>query len=174
MDQVWFVAALFTFRILIFIVASLAVFMMRPLSTLTFGLLTPFCFIRAGSLVSVPALIATPLVFLTLLAAKMVSKRAGLLPTIRAFNYLGHEGLYYSLMMSTGLTSGAISDLFGLNHGVIDQSRYSHLVATVIGSAVIPAAMANAYFLPKHLLPSRLRTPAKEHAANSFPAEETA
>jgi hypothetical protein len=55
MDQVWFFAALFTFRILIFIVASLAVFVMRRLSTLTFGLLTPFCLIPAGSLVSVPA-----------------------------------------------------------------------------------------------------------------------
>jgi len=38
-------------------------------------------------------------------------------------------------MMSTGLTFGTISALFGLNHGIIDQTQYSHLVATVIGSA---------------------------------------
>ena len=56
-------------------------------------------------------------------------------------------------MMSTGLTFGTVSALFGLNHGVIDQSQYSHLVATVIGSAVIPTAVANAQFMPKHLLP---------------------
>src|ERR1035437_8093301 len=56
-------------------------------------------------------------------------------------------------MMSTGLTFGTISALFGLNHGVIDQTQYSHLVATVIGSAVIPTAIANARFMPRHLLP---------------------
>ncbi len=78
--------------------------LIRRLRTLTFGLLTPFYFIRAGSLVSVPALAATPLVFLALLAAKMVSKMVPLVPTVRAFNHTGHQGLYYSLMMSTGLT----------------------------------------------------------------------
>jgi len=129
--------------------------LIRRLRTLTFGLLTPFYFIRAGSLVSVPALIATPLVFVALFLAKMGSKLMPLVPTVRFFNYLGHEGLYYSLMMSTGLTFGTISALFGLNHGIINQSQYSHLVATVIGSAVIPTAIANAYFMPRHLLPQK-------------------
>jgi glutathione-regulated potassium-efflux system ancillary protein KefC len=129
--------------------------LIRRLRTLTFGLLTPFYFIRAGSLVSVQALIAAPLVFLALLAAKMTAKMVPLVPTVRAFNYLGHEGLYYSLMMSTGLTFGTISALFGLNHQIINQSQYSHLVATVIASAVVPTAIANAYFLPRHLLPKR-------------------
>jgi hypothetical protein len=55
--------------------------------------------------------------------------------------------------MSTGLTFGTISALFGLNHGIISQIQYSHLVATVIGSAVIPTAIANARFMPRHLLP---------------------
>lgn len=72
---------------------------------------------------------------------------------VRSFNYLGHEGLYHSLMISTGPTFGTISALFGLNHGIIDQSQYSHLVATVIGSAVVLTAIANAYFLPKHPFP---------------------
>ncbi len=34
-------------------------------------------------------------------------------------------------MMSTGLTFGTISALFGLNHAIIDQAQYSYLVATV-------------------------------------------
>jgi Kef-type K+ transport system membrane component KefB len=127
--------------------------LIRRLRTLTFGLLTPFYFIRAGSLVSIPALIAAPLAFVALLLAKMLTKLGSLVPTVRSFNYLGHEGLYYSLMMSTGLTFGTISALFGLNNGIINQAQYSHLVATVIGSAVVPTAIANAYFLPKHLLP---------------------
>jgi glutathione-regulated potassium-efflux system ancillary protein KefC len=83
----------------------------------------------------------------------MITKMAPLVPTVRAFNYVGHDGMYYALMMSTGLTFGTISALFGLNHHVIDQKQYSHLVATVIASAVVPTAIANAWFLPKHLLP---------------------
>ena len=127
--------------------------LVRRLRTLTFGLLTPFYFIRAGSLVSVPALIAAPFAFLALLAAKMVCKMVPLVPTVRAFNHVGHQGLYYSLLMSTGLTFGTISALFGLNHQIITGAQYSYLVATVIASAVVPTAIANAYFMPKHLLP---------------------
>ena len=126
--------------------------LIRRLRTLTFGLLTPFYFIRAGSFVSVPALRAAPLVFVALFFAKMISKVVGLLPTVKAFNYQREEGLYFTLMMSTGLTFGTISALFGLNHGIIDQAQYSHLVATVIGSAVIPTMIANAWFMPRHLL----------------------
>ena len=127
--------------------------LVRRLRTLTFGLLTPFYFIRAGSLVSVPALIATPVAFLGLLAAKMTGKMVPLVPTVRAFNHVGHQGLYYSLLMSTGLTFGTISALFGLNHDIISDAQYSYLVATVIASAVVPTAIANAWFMPRHLLP---------------------
>ncbi|HUJ81475.1 MAG TPA: cation:proton antiporter, partial [Candidatus Acidoferrales bacterium] len=127
--------------------------LVRRLRTLTFGLLTPFYFIRAGSFVSVPALVAAPLVFLVLFGAKMVSKMIGLYPTVKSFKYQREEGLYYTLMMSTGLTFGTISSLFGLSHGVITQAQYSYLVATVIGSAVVPTMFANAWFMPRHLLP---------------------
>ncbi|MFB3916340.1 MAG: cation:proton antiporter [Terriglobales bacterium] len=129
--------------------------LIRRLRTLTFGLLTPFYFIRAGSFVSVPALIAAPMVFVALFGAKMLSKIAGLLPTVKAFKYQREEGLYYTLMMSTGLTFGTISALFGLSHGIIDQAQYSYLVATVIGSAVVPTVIANAFFMPRHLLPRK-------------------
>jgi len=127
--------------------------LIRRLRTLTFGLLTPFYFIRAGSFVSVPALVAAPIAFLALFGGKMVSKIVGLLPTVKAFKYQREEGLYYTLMMSTGLTFGTISSLFGLSHGIIDQAQYSYLVATVIGSAVVPTMFANAWFMPRHLLP---------------------
>lgn len=126
--------------------------LIRRLRTLTFGLLTPFYFIRAGSFVSVPALVAAPLIFVTLFAAKMLSKVIPLFPTVKTFKYQREEGLYFTLMMSTGLTFGTISALFGLNHDVIDQAQYSHLVATVIGSAVVPTMIANAWFMPRHLL----------------------
>jgi Kef-type K+ transport system membrane component KefB len=62
--------------------------------------------------------------------------------------------MYTTLLMSTGLTFGTISALFGLSHGIINQAQYSSLVATVIASAVIPTVIANAFYLPRHLLPS--------------------
>jgi glutathione-regulated potassium-efflux system ancillary protein KefC len=55
--------------------------------------------------------------------------------------------------MSTGLTFGTISALFGLSHGIISEAQYSYIVAAVIGSAVVPTMIANAWFLPRHLLP---------------------
>ena len=57
----------------------------RRLRTLTVGFLTPFYFLRAGSLVSLPALINAPVVFLFLLAGKVFSKIFGLYPIIGCF-----------------------------------------------------------------------------------------
>jgi Kef-type K+ transport system membrane component KefB len=128
--------------------------LIRRLRTLTFGLLTPFYFIRAGSLVSVPALVAAPATLVVLFLAKMVTKMAGVFPSVRLFGHRQGADVYYTLMMSTGLTFGTISALFGLNHGIITSAQYSHLVAAVIGSAVIPTVIANAWFMPRHLLPA--------------------
>jgi glutathione-regulated potassium-efflux system ancillary protein KefC len=130
--------------------------LIRRLRTLTFGLLTPFYFIRAGSFVSVPALIAAPLTFVVLFLAKSLTKFAGVFPTTKVFRYGKQEAVYTTLLMSTGLTFGTISALFGLSHGVIDQAQYSYLVATVIGSAVIPTVIANAFFLPRHHIPATI------------------
>ena len=128
--------------------------LIRRLRTLTFGLLTPFYFLRAGSLVSVPALVAAPGTLVVLFFAKMVSKLAGVFPSVRIFGHREGADVYYTLMMSTGLTFGTISALFGLSHGVITPAQYSQLVAAVIGSAVIPTMIANAWFMPRHLLPT--------------------
>ena len=127
--------------------------LIRRLRTLTFGLLTPFYFIRAGSLVSMPALLAAPLAFVVLLLTKMATKIAGVYPVARFYKSPRQEATYTTLLMSTGLTFGTISALFGLSHEVIDQAQYSYLVAAVIGSAVVPTLIANAFFLPRHLLP---------------------
>src|SRR6266508_980913 len=126
--------------------------LVRRLRTLTFGLLTPFYFIRAGSFVSVPALIVAPLAFCFLLGAKMLTKFFGVFPITRAFRSPVREGLYTTLLMSTGLTFGSISALFGLSHGIVTQAQYSLLIAAVIGSAVVPTLIANAFFLPHHLI----------------------
>ena len=125
---------------------------LRRLRTLTTGFLTPFYFIRAGSFVSIPTLIAAPAAFLLLFLAKVLSKIFGLYPIITLFRKNTQERWYYTLMMSTGLTFGTISALYGFSHGIINQAQYSALVATVIGSAVIPTLIAGRAFLPKHLL----------------------
>lgn len=126
--------------------------LIRRLRTLTFGLLTPFYFIRAGSFVSVPALIAAPGAFMVLMLAKMATKFVGVYPVTKLYSSPRKEAMYTTLLMSTGLTFGSISALFGLSHKIIDQGQYSLLVVTVIGSAVVPTLIANAFFLPRHLL----------------------
>ncbi|HVW26924.1 MAG TPA: cation:proton antiporter [Polyangiaceae bacterium] len=143
------------------------------LRTLTFGLLTPFYFIRAGSFVSVPALIAAPSVFLILFFAKVLTKIIGVYPATKIAQYAETEARYTTLLMSTGLTFGSISALFGLNHKIIDQAQYSHLVATVIGSAVVPTVVANAFFMPRHLLPNKGET-RREPVSFPGPKLETA
>lgn len=127
--------------------------LVRRLRTLTFGLLTPFYFIRAGSLVELRVLAAGVGVFLALLAAKMATKFVGVYPITRRLRQPRKDAMYTTMLMSTGLTFGTISALFGLSHGIIDRNQYSFLVATVIASAVVPTWIANKFFLPHHHLP---------------------
>jgi len=146
----------------------------RRLRTLTIGLLTPIYFLRAGSFVSLPALAAAPLVFLALFAGKIATKIFGLFPVVGAFRQERNERAYYTLLMSTGLTFGTISALYGLSHNLVSQEQYSHLVATVIGSAVVPTLIANAFFLPRHLLAARVENELVADAAASEPHGSTA
>lgn len=136
--------------------------LVRRLRTLTFGLLTPFYFIRAGSFVSIPALIAAPFAFIFFLVVKVASKIVGVYPVTKFYKAPNREAAYTTLLMSTGLTFGTISSLFGLSHGIIDQRQYSALVAAVIASAVIPTVIANAFYLPRHLIPRPEVEPAAE------------
>jgi len=124
---------------------------MRRVRTLTVGMLTPFYFLRAGALVTIPAILGAPLVFLALLGGKVVSKIFGLYPVIGRFTGHRDERWYYTLLMSTGLTFGTIAALYGYSHDIITQDQYSFLVAVVIASAVIPTVIATMLFLPKHL-----------------------
>jgi glutathione-regulated potassium-efflux system ancillary protein KefC len=148
--------------------------LIRRMRAMTFGLMTPFYFIRAGAFVSIPALIAAPFAFFFMLAAKMVSKFVGVYPITRAFKTPNPEAMYTTLLMSTGLTFGTISSLFGLSHGIITQGQYSILVAGVIGSAVVPTLIANAFYLPHHLLTEPEPKEAPTPAVSRTPLETTA
>jgi glutathione-regulated potassium-efflux system ancillary protein KefC len=83
--------------------------LVRRLRTLTFGLLTPFYFIRAGSFVSIPTLIAAPTAFVFFLIVKVATKIVGVYPVTKLFGAPNKEAMYTTLLMSTGLTFGTIS-----------------------------------------------------------------
>jgi glutathione-regulated potassium-efflux system ancillary protein KefC len=144
--------------------------LIRRLRTLTLGLLTPFYFIRAGSFISIPALVAAPFAFIVLLLGKMVTKFVGVYPVTKVFGSPQKEAMYTTLLMSTGLTFGTISALFGLSHGIIDQSQYTVVVAGVVASAVVPTLIANAFFLPHHLLPQEEPAPTEHASVTAVPA----
>ena len=115
---------------------------------IAFTILTPFYFLKAGSLVDVQAVIAAAGLILVFLAIKMVTKFIGILPLTKAFRFEANEGMYTTLLMSTGLTFGTISALFGLTNRIIDQEQYTILVTAVIGSAVVPTLIAQKWFQP--------------------------
>jgi Kef-type K+ transport system membrane component KefB len=82
------------------------------------------------------------------LVIKMATKFVGILPLTTVFRFDRREGMYTTLLMSTGLTFGSISALFGLTNHIIDQTQYTILVTAVIGSAVVPTLIAQQWFVP--------------------------
>jgi Kef-type K+ transport system membrane component KefB len=119
------------------------------LRAICFAFLTPFYFLKAGSLIEAHALIAGAALIGIFLAIKMATKFLGVLPLTRYFKFEQREGMYTTLMMSTGLTFGSISALFGLTNHIIDQDQYTVLVTAVIGSAVVPTLIAQIWFQPR-------------------------
>ena len=120
----------------------------RRMRAICFAFLTPFYFLKAGSLIEAHALLSGAGLIGLFLAMKMVTKFAGILPLTRHFNFGRREGMYTTLMMSTGLTFGSISALFGLTNHIINQAQYTILVTAVIGSAVVPTLIAQIWFQP--------------------------
>jgi len=123
--------------------------LMDRMRSIAFSILTPFYFMKAGLFVSLPAVVTGALLIGAFLAIKMSSKLVGVWPLTRAFRFDKREGVYTTLLMSTGLTFGTISALFGLTNHIITQDQYTILVTTVIGSAVIPTLIAQRFFDPR-------------------------
>jgi Kef-type K+ transport system membrane component KefB len=118
------------------------------LRAICFAFLTPFYFLKAGSLIEAHALITGAALIGLFLAVKMATKFCGILPLTRYFKFVPREGMYTTMMMSTGLTFGSISALFGLTNHIIDQAQYTVLLTAVIGSAVVPTLIAQLWFHP--------------------------
>jgi Kef-type K+ transport system membrane component KefB len=118
---------------------------------IAFTILTPFYFLKAGSLVELSAVIEAAGLIAVFLTIKMVTKFVGILPLTRVFRFDRRDGMYITLLMSTGLTFGTISALFGLTNHIIDQRQYTILVTAVIGSAIVPTLIAQRWFQPSAL-----------------------
>ena len=122
--------------------------LMDRLRSIAFALLTPFFFLRAGTLISAPALISGAGVIAVLLLVKLAAKMTGVWPVAAAFKLPRRERTYTTLLMATGLTFGSIAALFGLTHGLIDKAQYTELVTVVVLSAFVPTLIAQQLFQP--------------------------
>jgi Kef-type K+ transport system membrane component KefB len=118
----------------------------KRLRVVAFAFLTPFFFIKGGMNVSLGAVVTNLGLLAVLLVAKMLPKIAFIYPLARRADR--RHGTFTTLLMSTGLTFGTISSLYGLNAGIIDKTQFSLLVSVVVLSAVVPTAIAERWFLP--------------------------
>ena len=116
------------------------------LRVVAFAFLTPFFFLKGGMSVSAGALWANLGILAILFAGKMVPKFAGVYPLAR--RYTAPHATFTTLLMSTGLTFGTITSLYGLSAGIIDRRKFSLLIAVVVLSAIVPTAIAQRFFHP--------------------------
>lgn len=125
--------------------------LMDRMRSTAFALLTPFYFLKAGSLVSLPVLVTATGAGLVLVffLTKMLTKIVGIRPITPLVGLSTRVGNYTTLLMATGLTFGSISALYGFTHGYIDQTQYTILVTVVILSAVVPTLFAQSLFRPR-------------------------
>ncbi len=120
----------------------------RKLRVVAFAFITPIFFLNGGMNISLSLLWANAGLFLILLTVKLITKFVGVYPVSRFF--IPREATYTTLLMSTGLTMGTISSLFGYQTGVITQAQFSVLVAVVVTSAIVPTFFAQRFFHPHH------------------------
>ena len=118
----------------------------QRMRVVAFAFLTPFFFLKGGMSVSAGALWANLGILALLFAGKMVPKLVGVYPLARRFT--APHAAFTTLLMSTGLTFGTISSLYGLNAGIIDRTQFSLLIAVVVLSAIVPTAIAQRFFQP--------------------------
>ena len=118
------------------------------LRTVAYAIITPLFFIVGGLNVSLPLILSAIGLFVILLAIKLSTKFVGVY--FLAKKYLPHGSVYVTLLMSTGLTFGTITSVFGLTAGYITQVQYSLLIGVVVSTAVIPTFIAQKWFMPVH------------------------
>jgi Kef-type K+ transport system membrane component KefB len=130
------------------------------LRVVAFAFLTPLFFLKGGLNVSLGAVWANLGILVLLFAAKMVPKLTGIYPLARRFT--APHAVFTTLLMSTGLTFGTISSLYGLNAGIIDRTQFSLLITVVVLSAIVPTAIAQRFFQPHPELGRARHQPVEE------------
>ncbi len=111
-----------------------------------FAFLTPFFFLKGGLNVSLGAVWANIGLLGLLLVAKLGPKLAAVYPLAR--RHTGDHAAFTTLLMSTGLTFGTITSLYGLQQGIITRTQFSLLITVVVISAIVPTAIAQRLFSP--------------------------
>ncbi len=148
----------------------------RRLRVVAFAFLTPFFFLRGGMNVSLSAVFANLGVLGVLAASKLVPKLGMVLPLAR--RYAPAHAPFMTLLMSTGLTFGTISALYGLTARVIDRTQFSLLVTVVVLSAIVPTVIAQRWFSPdveaERADDARTTSTPSPHAPPRVPAPEAA
>src|SRR5438128_3145648 len=124
----------------------------RRFRVVAFALLTPFFFLKGGMNVSLALVWANFGLLASLFGVKQVTKILGVYPLAR--RWVPRDAMFTTLLMSTGLTFGTISSLYGLNAGILDRAQFSVLVTTVVASAIIPTIIAQRWFSPAALPPT--------------------
>ena len=122
--------------------------LMVRLRTVSYAVITPIFFIVGGLRISFALILTSLGLFVILFGIKIISKFIGVY--FLANKYIPQGNVYFTLLMSTGLTFGTIASLFGLNAGYINQVQYSVLIGVVVASAIIPTFVAQKWFLPHH------------------------
>ena len=116
---------------------------LSKMRTLTFALLAPAFFIRAGMLIVLPAVVANLALVFGLLATKMGSKFAGVYGLTK--KWIPEAPVFSTMLFSTGLTVGTITATLAEQLGYLSTSQFSVVVSVVILSAVVPTLIAKRF-----------------------------
>jgi glutathione-regulated potassium-efflux system ancillary protein KefC len=123
--------------------------LLSKMRTVTFTLLAPAFFVRAGMLISLPAVLGNLGLILAMLGVKLGSKVIGTVMLCK--RWIPEAPLFSTMLFSTGLTVGTITASLGHDLGFLSDSQFSVVVVAVILSAVVPTLIAKR-FVPTKLL----------------------
>jgi len=122
--------------------------LLSKMRTVTFTLLAPAFFVRAGMLISLPAVLSSFGLVLALLAVKLVSKLVATSALCK--KWIPEAPIFSTMLFSTGLTVGTITATLGRDLGFLSATQFSVVVVAVILSAVVPTLIARR-FVPTKL-----------------------
>ncbi len=122
-------------------------FLRKKMRTIGFAMITPFFFFQVGLNVDLKDVWIGIGALILFIAVKFITKFIGVWPFAKKYHQ--QNGMFTTLLMSTGLTFGTISSLYGLNNHIITVPQFSILITGVIVSAILPTVIALKGFKPK-------------------------